>query len=134
MGVADTTCKGDVMFNAKAFANGYNLASGDALHIYSNGYAVAVACTVERHRVISGEIRRAFSNANEARSDDGFLSVWIVLCDTSTLPAEPKELIRYVLPLFVALTDHFSDHRQEDCDTLELAAEMLAATMTEGKG
>lgn len=101
---------------AKLFADTFARFGGadsNTLHIYDDGYVLSIACTAERHLRIREFLLKEWQTIEEARSGDGFLSVFVIH-DDSGHPLHP---------ILVAATDGFKDHRQDDLNTIDIAAE-----------
>lgn len=88
-----------------------------ALHIYDDGFALVLACSGERHRVVREELKTIWPDLEEARSLDGLVSVFV-------LPETPRGFD--FDPLLMRLSDEFHDHRHEAWHTLDMAVELMA--------
>lgn len=101
---------------AKTFADAFTRFGGESsntLHIYDDGYVLSIACSSDRHLSIREILLEEYGTIDEARSSDGFLSVFVVRCNT----ADQQH------PIMVATTDGYNDHRQDDLNTIDIAAE-----------
>ena len=101
---------------AKLFADAFIRFGGDGsntLHIYDDGYVLSLACSIDRHLSIRGILLEQWTTIDEARSSDGFLSVFVIRDDMSG-PLHP---------ILVGATDGFKDHRLDDLNTIESAAQ-----------
>ena len=113
---------------ANVFANTFH-GDKDTLYIYSDGYIVSKACSQAGVNSIRKMLEEEFPNVQieEARSDDGFLSVWVIPCDMSNLPFKEDELQWSIPPVFMAITESYGDNRWSDWGTLDLAADLFLA-------
>jgi len=101
---------------AKLFADTFTRfggANSNTLHIYDDGYVLSIACTAERHLSIREILLEEWQTIEEARSGDGFLSVFVIHDDSG----DPLHSI------FVIATDGFKDHRLDDLNTIDSAAQ-----------
>ncbi len=101
---------------AKLFADTFARfggANSNTLHIYDDGYVLSIACTAERHLSIRETLLEEWQTIEEARSGDGFLSVFVIHDDSG----DPLH------PIFVGATDGFKDHRLDDLNTIDSAAQ-----------
>lgn len=98
------------MNRAKVFADAFN-GESNVLHVFDDGYVVAVACSPGRHLTIRDHLKKEWPTVEEARSDNGFLGVFVV-------PAEVPLPSNEFPPMLVVLTHGFNDHRYSDWNTL----------------
>jgi len=101
---------------AKTFADAFSRFGGESsntLHIYDDGYVLSIACSSDRHLAIRKILLEEWQTIDEARSSDGFLSVFVI----RGISDGPHH------PIMVATTDGYKDHRQDDHNTIDIAAE-----------
>lgn len=104
------------MQREKVFANACAFDGENNLHIYDDGYVLAVACSDESRIKIRQDIADAGFQTEEAMSDDGFLTVWVIPC-----------LRRHSdLNILRLHSSKYHDHRTEDYHTLTLAFGLLS--------
>ena len=107
------------MNRPQIIANGFNtFAIDNTLHIYDDGYVLALTCSQSRHKKIVAQLRQQYGRIESAVSSDGFLSVFLIF---SVPPANPDSDL-----FLVDLSDGFKDHRLDDCNTIDLIAEWFA--------
>ena len=95
------------------FAAYFDAEDRNRLHVYHDGFVLVVACTPERHRKIRDELLEVWPHLEDARSDDGFLSVFVL---EGHVPDNKSE----INPTLRELTDGCADHRLDVWDTLEV--------------
>ena len=103
---------------AKLFADNFARFGGESsntLHIYDDGYVLSIACSSDRHLAIRKILLEEFQTIDEARSSDGFLSVFVIR-GNSDGPLHP---------IMVIATDGFKDHRLDDHNTIEIASQLF---------
>jgi hypothetical protein len=88
----------------------------NVLHIYDDGFALVLACSHDRFLEIREELKTIWPDLEEARSQDGSSSVFV-------LPGTTREFD--VDPLLMRLSDDFHDHRREAWHTLDMAVELM---------
>ena len=100
----------------------------DTLHVYLDGVVVVLGGPADRHLAVRDCLKSMAGGYEEARFNG--LSVFLIKTDVGrTRPAD-------LHPLFVATTSHFSDHRDEDVNTigqavaLSIEAVELIASLT----
>lgn len=85
----------------------------DTLHVYLDGVVMVLGGPADRHLSVRDCLKKMVGDYEEARFND--LSVFLIQTDVGrTRPAD-------LHPLFVATTSHYSDHRDEDMNTIEQA-------------
>lgn len=103
---------------AKWLSDSFPAHDGNVLHIYDDGYILVVACSADRHLTIRKTLKEQWPAIEEARSSDGFLSVFVIPTVLSMSIKPDND------PLLSLLTDGYLDHRAEDFHTIEDAAEL----------
>ncbi len=105
------------MNRALIFAEACNReASDNTLHVYHDGYVLTTACSPDRHRATLALLLMHFPAVEDARSDDGFLSAFVI----------PHEIVDESWHAFQWLAiNGYKDHRHDDCDDIDSAADLL---------
>jgi hypothetical protein len=114
------------MNRAKLFATYFHAEDKNTLHIYDDGFVLLVACATDRHLAIRKSLLQEWPHLEEARSDDGFMSVFVL---EGHVPDDRSD----ISPWLVTVTDAFRDHRFEDWHTLEVLTEVVLSRLPQGQ-
>ena len=105
------------MNRATQLSDYFHADDGNTLHVYDDGFILLVACSAERHLLIQEVLLRDWPQVEEARSSDGFMSIFVL---EGYVPTNKSGFN----PLLVALTDGFTDHRRtKDWRTLDIVTQ-----------
>ncbi len=108
------------MNRAAYLSDCFHAEGGNTLHVYDDGFILLVACSPERHLLIREVLLRDWPQLEEARSSNGFMSVFVL---EGHVPIDTSDFN----PLLVALTDGCTDHRIDDWHTLDIVATQMVA-------